>query len=909
MPSHSSLSNPAASRALRPRIVVPIVLAATVVAALLIGGLGAQVNYGLRFDGVNDAVTFGAAPALGTATFTVETWFSRQGAGVTTSTGALTTVVPLVAKGRGEADTPPNVNMNYLLGIQGGVLAADYEECAGPNHPILGVTPIPNNTWNHAAVTYDGSHLKLYLNGILENDLVVASAPCATSIQHAGLGTAYTSTGVAGGFFNGVLDESRIWNVARTQQQILTTIDQEVASAPGLIGRWGLNEGTGTTTADTSGSNLAGTIAGGATWVSGTPFARTTTTPGNAAIDFGGAGTYVAIGNRPSLGLQRFTLEAWFNRQGQGATSSTGSGGTVAVPLVTKGRAELDASNVDMNYFLGIRPTDNVLVADFEDFATGLNHPVAGTTPIANDTWYHAAATYDGTTWRLYLNGLLEATLAVNQTPRNDSIQHSGIGAAFNSTGVAEGAFAGVIDEVRIWNHARSEQEIQDNLNLEMEIVPPGLVSRWGFNQGQGTAVTDSSLNSNHGTVVGSNWAWVPGAPFNIDIDHPPALPVLIAPPNGATGVSTTPTLEVSVSDPDDDPLTVTFLGRESSAAGPSFTLVAVPDTQFYSESHPATFTAQTQWILDTRAALNTVFVTQLGDIVQNIDAFEQEWINADTSMSLLDGNLPYNLAPGNHDMSSAGVAAFYDQYFPALRYLGVYDWYAGNYRNNKNSYQLFSASGLDFIALNLEYDPTDDVLVWANAVLAAHPSRRAIISTHLFLNTSATRPAAPLNRPDGNSAQEIWNTLIRPNCNVFLVLNGHYPGEAAGAPGAAGLPEPPQRRGRLAALFHLQPLREPDRGLHLLADPGPVRERRQQPLRARLRHAGDGLHRDRHQQRRPQRHGHLGRLAGPVAVHGARVVRARQRRAEHHRGAGLELHHRERVHADGARRHDLQPG
>ena len=66
-----------------------------------------------------------------------------------------------------------------------------------------------------------------------------------------------------------------------------------------------------------------------------------------------------------------------------------------------------------MNYFLGIRQTDNVLVADFEDMATGLNHPVAGVTPIAVDSvWHHAAATYDGTTWRLYLDGVLETQLA-----------------------------------------------------------------------------------------------------------------------------------------------------------------------------------------------------------------------------------------------------------------------------------------------------------------------------------------------------------------------------------------------------------------------------------------------------------------------------------------------------------------
>ena len=118
---------------------------------------------------------------------------------------------------------------------------------------------------------------------------------------------------------------------------------------------------------------------------------------------------------------------------------STGTGGVpAAIPLVTKGVAQADGSNLDMNYFLGIDGTTRVLVADFEDTATGLNHPVQGVTAICDNVWYHAAATYDGTTWRLYLNGQLETTLVVGAfTPRVDSIQHAGLGTAMTSTGAA----------------------------------------------------------------------------------------------------------------------------------------------------------------------------------------------------------------------------------------------------------------------------------------------------------------------------------------------------------------------------------------------------------------------------------------------------------------------------------------
>ncbi|MEO6741614.1 MAG: hypothetical protein ABIP20_15325, partial [Chthoniobacteraceae bacterium] len=97
------------------------------------------------------------------------------------------------------------------------------------------------------------------------------------------------------------------------------------------------------------------------------------------ALSFDGVNDYVTFGPAPSLGSATFTIETWFKRTGTGVGTSTGSGGVTAVPLVTKGRAEVDDTNQDMNYFLGIRPTDNVLVADFEEGAgaalPGLNHP------------------------------------------------------------------------------------------------------------------------------------------------------------------------------------------------------------------------------------------------------------------------------------------------------------------------------------------------------------------------------------------------------------------------------------------------------------------------------------------------------------------------------------------------------
>jgi len=271
-------------------------------------------------------------------------------------------------------------------------------------------------------------------------------------------------------------------------------------------------------------------------------------------------------------------------RDAAGVATNTGTGGVVAVPLVTKGMAEVEGSNVDMNYFLGIRGSDNVLAADFEDMATGLNHPVVGTTVIpADGVWRHVAATYDGTTWRLYLNGALEASLAVgNFTPRFDSIQHAALGTALNSTGgvgtQTQGFFAGALDEARVWNYARSAQQISHGKTLEIASSTPGLLARWGLNEGSGTVVGDSAPPAEIGTITGTNFSWVTGAPFDIAGNTAPVATgdSATTPKNTATtiGVLTNDT------DADGDTLAVTSVSTPvhgTASINPNGTIAYAP--------------------------------------------------------------------------------------------------------------------------------------------------------------------------------------------------------------------------------------------------------------------------------------------------------------------------------------------
>jgi hypothetical protein len=119
-------------------------------------------------------------------------------------------------------------------------------------------------------------------------------------------------------------------------------------------------------------------------------------------------------------------------------------------------------------------------------------------------------------------------------------------------------------------------------------------------------------------------------------------------------------------------------------------------------------------------------------------------------------------------------------------RFLGS-PWYGGWLgqesgdvnRENKDNYELFSVGSLDFLVIHLEMDIPDYSLAWADRILKRYPNRRAIISTHIYLDLNGARPSNPLFRSNGTSAEQVWQQLIRPNCNVFLVVNGHYHGES----------------------------------------------------------------------------------------------------------------------------------
>ena len=95
-----------------------------------------------------------------------------------------------------------------------------------------------------------------------------------------------------------------------------------------------------------------------------------------------GTSQYVTFGTAAPLGTPTFTLELWFKREAAGASTNTGTGGhAAAIPLIAKGRGEADGDTRDMNYFLGLRASDGLLVADYVNAAYSSSRPFQAARP------------------------------------------------------------------------------------------------------------------------------------------------------------------------------------------------------------------------------------------------------------------------------------------------------------------------------------------------------------------------------------------------------------------------------------------------------------------------------------------------------------------------------------------------
>ena len=214
------------------------------------------------------------------------------------------------------------------------------------------------------------------------------------------------------------------------------------------------------------------------------------------------------------------------------------------------------------------------------------------------------------------------------------------------------------------------------------------------------------------------------------------------------------------------------------------FSVVLLPDTQYYTSKQNDdtnnTYYEQMRWIIANQDAHNIEFVIHLGDITNNNTT--AQWTIADAAHTMLDdADVPYSMAPGNHDYLSSGQFSRddtrYGDYFGPARFADR-SWYGGSMAGeNLNNYTFFEVGPYRFMIVSLEYAPRKEALCWADELIAAHPEDRVIVATHCYLtHDGAFGTNCPNSTYDvpGADGATVWSELVSRHSNIFLVVSGH---------------------------------------------------------------------------------------------------------------------------------------
>jgi len=448
----------------------------------------------LSFDGVDDYVSVPDSVSLRAVPFTVEFWINLR---------SWATYKRIIAKGDGyyaaggwHVETYQNYFRFYW----------NYDRSAFDSLVATGVT-IEANKWYHVVAIHTGSTAYLYVNGIAHSKSTTLTPTGAPGYPVQIGGNTYANT-----YIDGLIDEVRIYNYARTPDEIRLDYNAGYAArfgpstdcnsdpgscmTKGLVAYWSFDEGSGNIAYDSSGNGNHGTIYG-AKWTQG-KFGQ--------ALSFDGVDDYVDTTAINITGPITITLWVKLN-----------------VPVIDKVHTFVNKYPAINYWMFAIHQFEKAPIIGFVFTNAGWQRTAGYATALTDMKWHFLAAGYDGTKLFLYEDGILKQTKTIG----SDTIRTSAHTVKIGGSTVANEWLNGLIDEVRIYNRALSEEEIRYHYNHTLPkgaLSPlamkedPSLVGYWSFNEGKGTIIYDQSGKNNNGTLyLGSSGntdpskAWSPG--------------------------------------------------------------------------------------------------------------------------------------------------------------------------------------------------------------------------------------------------------------------------------------------------------------------------------------------------------------------------------------------------------------
>jgi hypothetical protein len=227
------------------------------------------------------------------------------------------------------------------------------------------------------------------------------------------------------------------------------------------------------------------------------------------------------------------------------------------------------------------------------------------------------------------------------------------------------------------------------------------------------------------------------------------------------------------------------------------FSIVVLPDTQFYVQSYPETFVAETKWVADHKVDEKIAFVLHVGDIVETF-TLQNQWDTANAALRIIEtAGVPYVLAAGNHDTNLMNrQAVMMNKNFPPSRFAPALQ---ATFEPDKieNAYYYLQAGGRTWVILSLEFGARDEVVAWAGQIAKANADKPAILLTHAYMymgheryDKASTGPMQYWNPHDygmpgtTNDGQEMFRKMVSANDNILFVFSGH----ATWPEGATGL-------------------------------------------------------------------------------------------------------------------------